>query len=129
MHRIEPPAAWDSLPGSTGVVSPSSQELEIGLDAMLAPYETIAMQYSPRNADHVRLDARDAGTMEVLREMGKTVVSSADLVEPLRGCPGRTHRLPATTRARRKALDEILAEGFHARLDAGFVPLLAHRRE
>ncbi len=27
----------------------------------------------------------DAGTMEVLREMGKTVVSSADLVSRFRG--------------------------------------------
>ena len=37
------------------------------------------MQYSPRNAI-MYVSLVDAGTVEVLREMGKTIVSSADLV-------------------------------------------------
>jgi Xaa-Pro aminopeptidase len=37
------------------------------------------MQYSPRNAI-MYVSMVDAGTIEVLREMGKTIVSSADLV-------------------------------------------------
>jgi Xaa-Pro dipeptidase len=46
---------------------------------MLEPYKTLAMQYSPRNAI-MYVSLVDAGTVEVLREMGKTIVSSADLV-------------------------------------------------
>src|SRR6202161_268628 len=43
VHRIEA-VRLDSLPGSKGVYS-SWQELEAGLDSMLAPFETLAMQY------------------------------------------------------------------------------------
>jgi Xaa-Pro aminopeptidase len=46
---------------------------------MLNGAERIAMQYSPRNAI-MYVSMVDAGTIEVLREMGKTIVSSADLV-------------------------------------------------
>src|SRR6201996_3882921 len=77
VHRIES-GRLDSLPGSKGVYS-SWQELEIGLDAMLRPYQTLAMQYSPRNAI-MYVSMVDAGTIEVLREFEKTIVSSADLV-------------------------------------------------
>ncbi|MFY9936493.1 MAG: Xaa-Pro peptidase family protein [Silvibacterium sp.] len=107
VHRIES-GRLDSLPGSKGVYS-SWQELEIGLDAMLAPYETIAMQYSPRNAI-MYVSMLDAGTMEVLREMGKTVVSSADLVSRFEAV--LTDAQIASHYEAQKALDEILAEGF-----------------
>ena len=46
---------------------------------MLTGAERIAMQYSPRNAI-MYVSMVDAGTIEVLRELGKTIVSSADLV-------------------------------------------------
>jgi Xaa-Pro dipeptidase len=46
---------------------------------MLEPYTRLAMQYSPRNAI-MYVSLVDAGTVEVLRELGKTIVSSADLV-------------------------------------------------
>ena len=46
---------------------------------MLSGAERIAMQYSPRNAI-MYVSMVDAGTIEVLRELGKTIVSSADLV-------------------------------------------------
>ena len=46
---------------------------------MLTGTERIAMQYSPRNAI-MYVSMVDAGTIEVLRELGKTIVSSADLV-------------------------------------------------
>ena len=107
VHRIES-GRLDSLPGSKGVYS-SWQELEVGLDAMLAPYERIAMQYSPRNAI-MYVSMLDAGTMEVLREMGKTVVSSADLVSRFEAV--LTEEQIASHYAAQKALDEILAEGF-----------------
>jgi Xaa-Pro aminopeptidase len=107
VHRIES-GRLDSLPGSKGVYS-SWQELEVGLDAMLAPYETIAMQYSPRNAI-MYVSMLDAGTMEVLREMGKTVVSSADLVSRFEAV--LTDEQIASHYEAQKAIDEILAEGF-----------------
>ena len=76
-HRVER-GKLDSLPGSGDAYS-SWQELESGLRTMLAPYSKLAMQYSPRNAI-MYVSLVDAGTIEVLREMGKTIVSSADLV-------------------------------------------------
>ncbi len=76
-HRVES-GKLASLPGSGGVYS-SWQELEGGLRTMLEPYKKLAMQYSPRNAI-MYVSLVDAGTVEVLRDMGKTIVSSADLV-------------------------------------------------
>jgi Xaa-Pro dipeptidase len=76
-HRIES-GKLASLPGS-GQLYSSWQELEAGLRTMLEPYKKLAMQYSPRNAI-MYVSLVDAGTIEVLRDMGKTIVSSADLV-------------------------------------------------
>ena len=76
-HRIES-GKLASLPGSGHLYS-SWQELEDGLRTMLEPYKKLAMQYSPRNAI-MYVSLVDAGTVEVLRDMGKTIVSSADLV-------------------------------------------------
>jgi Xaa-Pro dipeptidase len=76
-HRIES-GKLASLPGSGNLYS-SWQELEAGLRTMLEPYQKLAMQYSPRNAI-MYVSLVDAGTVEVLRDMGKTIVSSADLV-------------------------------------------------
>jgi Xaa-Pro aminopeptidase len=76
-HRVES-GKLASLPGS-GQVYSSWQELEAGLRTMLEPYTRLAMQYSPRNAI-MYVSLVDAGTIELLRELGKTIVSSADLV-------------------------------------------------
>jgi Xaa-Pro aminopeptidase len=77
LHRIES-LRLDPLPGRVQLYS-SWQELEAGLRHMLTGAERIAMQYSPRNAI-MYVSMVDAGTIEVLRELGKTIVSSADLV-------------------------------------------------
>jgi Xaa-Pro dipeptidase len=77
VHRIES-GRLDLLPGKAHAHS-SWQELEAGLRQMLSGAERIAMQYSPRNAI-MYVSMVDAGTIEVLRELGKTIVSSADLV-------------------------------------------------
>jgi Xaa-Pro aminopeptidase len=77
VHRVES-QRLDPLPGKAQLYS-SWQELESGLRQMLGGAERIAMQYSPRNAI-MYVSMVDAGTIEVLREMGKTIVSSADLV-------------------------------------------------
>jgi Xaa-Pro dipeptidase len=76
-HRVEQ-GKLASLPG-TGQVYSSWQELEGALRTMLEPYTRLAMQYSPRNAI-MYVSLVDAGTVELLRELGKTIVSSADLV-------------------------------------------------
>src|SRR6202034_3254677 len=76
-HRVEG-GKLASLPGG-GQVYSSWQELEVGLRTMLEPYKKLAMQYSPRNAI-MYVSLVDAGTIEVLRDLGKTIVSSADLV-------------------------------------------------
>ncbi len=77
VHRIEL-FRLDALPGAKRAYS-SWQELEAELQAMLVGAHRIAMQYSPRNAI-LYVSMVDAGTVEFLRELGKEVVSSADLV-------------------------------------------------
>ena len=107
VHRIEA-GRLDALPGSKGMYS-SWQELDAGLAAMVAPYQRIAMQYSPRNAI-MYVSLVDAGTVEVLRGLGKTVVSSADLVSRFEAV--LTDEQIASHYEAQSALDEVLAEGF-----------------
>src|SRR6202522_2390664 len=106
-HRIES-GKLDSLPG-TGHVYSSWQELEDGLRTMLAPYKKLAMQYSPRNAI-MYVSMVDAGTVEVLREMGKTIVSSADLVSRFEAV--LTVEQIASHYHAQKAIDEIVREAW-----------------
>ena len=107
VHRIEA-GKLDSLPGSKGAYS-SWQELESGLKAMLAPWSRIAMQYSPRNAI-MYVSMVDAGTVELLRSLGKDIVSSADLVSRFQAV--LTEDQIQSHYTAQKALDEILTEGF-----------------
>jgi Xaa-Pro aminopeptidase len=77
VHRIEA-KHLDRLPGAKNVYS-TWQEHENALKTMLAPHTKVAMQYSPNNLVFI-ISLVDAGTIELLRSFGKTVVSSADLV-------------------------------------------------
>ena len=77
VHRIES-GKLDTLPGERAQYS-TWQEMETRLSAMLAGVDRLAMQYSPRNAV-MYVAMVDAGTVELLRGMGKQVVSSADLI-------------------------------------------------
>ena len=77
VHRIEA-GRLDGLPGTKAVYS-SWQELEARLEELVAGATRIAMQYSPRNAI-MYVSLVDAGTVELLRGMGKEIVTSADLV-------------------------------------------------
>ena len=63
------------------------------------------MQYSPRNAI-MYVSLVDAGTMEVLRELGKTIVSSADLVSRFEAV--LTPEQIASHYQAQKSIDEIL---------------------
>jgi len=77
VHRIEA-GHLDSLPGGKRAYS-SYGELSDGLAAILKPFKRVAMQYSPKNMIPY-IGLVDAGTIEMIREFGKEVVSSADLV-------------------------------------------------
>src|SRR5258706_11961590 len=77
-HRVEP-RMLDSLPGRQEHYL-AWTELHQKLKAMVASARTIAMQYSPENnIPYVGLV--DAGTVELIRSFGPTVVTSADLVQ------------------------------------------------
>jgi Xaa-Pro dipeptidase len=106
-HRVES-GKLASLPG-TGHLYSSWQELENGLRTMLEPYQKLAMQYSPRNAI-MYVSMVDAGTVEVLREMGKTIVSSADLVSRFEAV--LTAEQIASHYQAQKSIDEIVSEAW-----------------
>jgi Xaa-Pro dipeptidase len=77
VHRVEA-GHLDPLPGRKDQYS-AWQELWENLKTMLGPYSTIAMQYSPNNLIPY-ISLVDAGTLELVRSFGKTIVSSGDLV-------------------------------------------------
>ena len=77
VHKIEA-GHLDSLPGSKRQYA-GWQELFDQLKAMLASYRDLAMQYSPNNSVFT-ISLVDGGTVELLRGLGKNIVSSADLV-------------------------------------------------
>ncbi len=77
VHRIEA-GHLDSLPGKKAQYS-GWQELFEQIKVLLAAHRDIAMQYSPNNLVFT-LSLVDAGTVEMIRGLGKNVVSSGDLV-------------------------------------------------
>jgi Xaa-Pro aminopeptidase len=107
VHRIES-GKLDALPGSKKAYS-SWQELERELAGMLDGATKIAMQYSPRNAI-MYVSMVDAGTVEVLREMGKQIVSSADLVSAFEAVLSEVQI--ATHFAAQAKLDAVLTAGW-----------------
>ncbi len=77
VHAIEP-AVLDRLAGATQVYA-NRRDLEVGVANMLQGSRTVAMEYSPNGA--IPYLARvDAGTVDFIRSLGVTVVSSGDLV-------------------------------------------------
>jgi len=107
VHRIES-FRLDPLPGSKVAYS-SWQELERELETLLGGATRIAMQYSPRNAI-MYVSMVDAGTVELLRGMGKEIVSSADLVSQFEAV--LTDEQIATHFEAQRKIDAILAEGW-----------------
>ena len=77
VHAIEP-AVLDGLPGEARRYG-GRRELEAGVGDMLQGATTIAMEYSPGGAIPY-LSRVDGGTLEFVRGLGVTVVSSGDLV-------------------------------------------------
>jgi Xaa-Pro dipeptidase len=80
VHRIES-CHLDSLPGETREYAAGS-ELTAKLTELLHSSQNIAMQYSPNNLIFT-ISMVDAGTVDLVRSLGKTVVTSADLITAL----------------------------------------------
>ena len=77
VHKIEA-GHLDSLPGGKQTYS-AWQELFESLKRMLRDCRDVAMQYSPNNSIFT-LSLVDAGTVDLLRGLGKNIVSSGDMV-------------------------------------------------
>jgi Xaa-Pro aminopeptidase len=83
VHRIEA-GILHALPGEKAQYS-SWQEQHAGLGRLLKGAKRVAMQYSPRCAvPYVSLV--DAGTVELVRDQGVEVVTSAELVQEFEAC-------------------------------------------
>ena len=78
LHAIEP-EQLGHLPGSSASYA-GWKTMEPSLKEMVAPYKTIAMEYSPGNAIPT-VSVVDAGTVELVRSFGPEVVSSATLIQ------------------------------------------------
>jgi Xaa-Pro dipeptidase len=107
VHKIEA-GHLDSLPGKKLQYS-AWQELFENLKSMLAAHRDIAMQYSPNNMVFV-VSVVDGGTLEMVRGMGKNVVSSADLVALFEAT--LTDEQIRTHYEARDLVDAITAEAF-----------------
>src|SRR6266550_4128696 len=77
VHKIEA-GHLDSLPGSK-LQYAGWQELFENIKVMLKNYRDVAMQYSPNNLVFT-ISLVDGGTLDLVRGLGKNVVSSGDLV-------------------------------------------------
>ena len=77
VHKIEP-GHLDTLPGSKHKYS-GWQELFDQVKVILSNHRDIAMQYSPNNLVFT-VSLVDGGTIDLIRGLGKNVVSSCDLV-------------------------------------------------
>ncbi|HET7440910.1 MAG TPA: Xaa-Pro peptidase family protein [Terriglobales bacterium] len=107
VHRVEA-GHLDSLPGSKHVYS-GWQELFEQLKKVLAPYRDIAMQYSPNNLIFY-VSLVDGGTLELVRGLGKNVVSSGDLVARFEAT--WTDEQIQTHYAARDIIDPLTTEAF-----------------
>ena len=107
VHRIES-RQLDSLPGEKREYAAWEEQTKI-LREMLAPFPTLAMQYSPNNQIPY-ISRVDAGTVELIRSFGNRVVTSADLVQRFEArwsSPALESHLEAG-----KLLDGIIASTF-----------------
>ena len=107
VHQIEP-GHLDTLPGSKRQYS-GWQELFDQLKAILANYRDIAMQYSPNNLVFT-VSLVDGGTIDLVRGLGKNVVSSCDLVALFEAT--LTDEQIKSHFAARDAIDPITAAAF-----------------
>jgi Xaa-Pro dipeptidase len=83
VHRIEA-HALDELPGKAQMYL-RWQELEAGVQSLVAGARKVAMEYVPRNANPY-VSRVDAGTVELVRSFGVQVLPSGDLVQMFEAC-------------------------------------------
>jgi Xaa-Pro aminopeptidase len=107
VHKIEA-GHLDSLPGSKRQYA-GWQELFDNLKHMLAAYRDVAMQYSPNNIVFT-ISMVDAGTADMIRGMGKNIVSSADLIAQFEAT--WTDEQIETHFEARDVIDNLTAEAF-----------------
>jgi len=107
VHKIES-GHLDTLPGKK-LQYAGWQELFDQVKAMLSSHRDIAMQYSPNNLVFT-VSMVDGGTLELIRGLGKNVVSSADLVAQFEAT--WTEEQIKTHFAARDAIDAITAAAF-----------------
>jgi Xaa-Pro dipeptidase len=107
VHKIEA-GHLDTVPGTKHVYS-GWQELFEQLKKILAPYRNIAMQYSPNNLIFY-VSLVDGGTLELIRGLGKNVVSSGDLVAQFEAT--WTDEQIKTHYAARDIIDPLTAQAF-----------------
>jgi Xaa-Pro dipeptidase len=107
VHKIES-GHLDTLPGSKRQYA-GWQELFDQVKAMLSNFRDIAMQYSPNNLVFY-VSLVDGGTLEMIRGLGKNVVSSGDLVAQFEAT--WTEEQIKTHFAARDAIDPITAAAF-----------------
>src|SRR3954454_8261527 len=107
VHKIEA-GHLDALPGTKRTYS-AWQELFESLKDMLRSYRDVAMQYWPNNGVFT-ISLVDAGTVDLLRGMGKNIVSSGDLVAQFEST--WTDEQIQSHFAARDSIDAIVAESF-----------------
>jgi Xaa-Pro dipeptidase len=107
VHKIES-QSLAALPGET-LYYAGLDELQKNLRKILASAKTVAMQYSPKNAIPY-VSMVDAGTIEMVRGIGKKVGSSADLVQKYEAC--WTDAQLRSHEAAGKAVDRIVRGAF-----------------
>jgi Xaa-Pro aminopeptidase len=107
VHKIEA-GHLDSLPGSKRQYA-GWQELFDQIKAILSNHRDIAMQYSPNNLIFY-VSLVDAGTVDLIRGLGKNIVSSADLIAQFEATWSEDQI--KTHFAARDAIDAITAAAF-----------------
>src|SRR5579871_2451420 len=107
VHKIES-GHLDTLPGKK-LLYAGWQELFEQIKHMLAAHRDVAMQYSPNNLVFT-VSMVDGGTLELVRGLGKNVVSSGDLVAQFEAT--WTDEQIKTHYAARDAVDAITAAAF-----------------
>jgi Xaa-Pro aminopeptidase len=107
VHKIEA-GHLDTLPGAKRQYA-GWQELFDKLKTLLAGYRDIAMQYSPNNLVFT-VSLVDAGTVDLIRGLGKNVVSSQDLIAQFEAT--LTDEQIKTHFAARDVIDSVTAAAF-----------------
>jgi Xaa-Pro dipeptidase len=107
VHKIES-ESLAALPGETLYYAAQS-ELQENLAKLVRDAQSIAMQYSARNAIPY-VSMVDAGTVELVRSIGPKIFSSADLVQKYEAC-WTTEQLESHLAAG-EAVDRIIREAF-----------------